>query len=503
MKPLDILMHVNKNYCSKTPSLGSRPNGQMFSSEIDKVYKNTYPYREGIYKRLSSIPTSREILSLGGGDPLKSRPFPGTKKYINKLFKQNTLSAYNHSGGNKEHKEKLVEYFKKIGISRYKNNDDDYIPLSINNLIFTSSTSHAFSLILRTIARPHDVVLMTGPAYGLFSYYPERIGAETRFINLKKENGFILDPIELEQKIKEINKELSDNYCEKLSYIPRVVAFLNENPHNPTGIVLSEDNIDVLKNLTYVCEKNGVFIIDDLVYSGIEYNKNKPAYPLALISEHFNSVITMIGLSKSYSLAGLRAGLILANDFIISKIRDLIFQDMDSLSLLQSGILTYCLTHNSTSKATRYFNKIIQKYKINLEIIKLYINGDKKTLLTDRLSKVALKKIRKTLCEKDVQLFLNTSLKLQFAGDIMPQSGFFALIDFSSLKGKTFNNFVINTEEDLLYYIFEHTAVKFITGQSMAWPYADELIARITFSCDSSDLIKRLFLIKSLFIKLP
>lgn len=248
--------------------------------------------------------------------------------------------------------------------------------------------------------------------------------------------------------------------------------------------------------------KNGVFIIDDLVYSGIEYNRNKPAYPLALIPEHFNSIITMIGLSKSYSLAGLRAGLILANDFIISKIRDLIFQDMDSLSLLQSGVLTHCLTHNSTSKATQYFNKIIQKYIINLEIIKLYVNGDKKTL-TDRLSKVALKKIRKTLGEKDAQLFLNTSLKLQFAGNIMPQSGFFALIDFSSLKGKTFNNFIINTEEDLLYYVFENTAVKFITGQSMAWPYPDELIARITFSCDSSDLIKRLFLIKSLFIKLP
>ena len=494
-------MSDNKNYCSKTPSLGSRPDGQMFSPEIDKVYKNTLPYREGIYKKISSISKAREILSLGGGDPLKSRPFPGTKKYISKIFKQNILSAYNHSGGNKEHREKLVEYFKNIGISKY-NNDDKYIPLSINNLIFTSSTSHAFSLILRTIARPHDVVLMTGPAYGLFTYYPERIGAETRFINLKKENGLIIDTIELEQKIKEINKELFDKFHEKLSYIPRVVAFLNENPHNPTGIVLSEDNIDTLKNLANVCEKNGVFIIDDLVYSGIEYNRNKPAYPLTLIPEHFNSVITMIGLSKSYSLAGLRAGLILANDFIISKIRDLIFQDMDSLSLLQSGVLTYCLTHNSTSKATQYFNKIIQKYKINLEIIKIYVNGDKKTL-TDRLSKVALKKIRKTLGEKDAQLFLNSSLKLQFAGNIMPQSGFFALIDFSSLKGKTFNNFIINTEEDLLYYVFENTAVKFITGQSMAWPYPDELIARITFSCDSSDLIKRLFLIKSLFIKLP
>ena len=89
MKPLDFLMSDNKNYCSKTPSLGSRPEGRMFSPEIDKVYKNTLPYREGIYKKISSISKAREILSLGGGDPLKSRPFPGTKKYISKIFKQN------------------------------------------------------------------------------------------------------------------------------------------------------------------------------------------------------------------------------------------------------------------------------------------------------------------------------------------------------------------------------------------------------------------------------
>ena len=249
-----------------------------------------------------------------------------------------------------------------------------------------------------------------------------------------------------------------------------------------------------------VCEKNGVFIIDDLVYSGIEYNFEERAYPLALMPEYFNSVITMTGLSKSYGLAGLRAGLVVANEAIISKIRDLIFQDMDSLSLIQSGVLTYCLSHNSTKKAQKYFNKVTRAYKTNLEIIKLFINGLKKLDFNQHINKKAIKIINKNLSQKDVKIFLDTSLNLKFAGDIVPQSGFFALIDFSSLKGKKFNNVTINNEDDLLYYIFDNTAVKFITGQSMAWPYKEELIARITYSCSSSDLINRLLLIKSLFI---
>lgn len=79
MKPFNILMHANKNYRSKTTSLESRPNGQMFSSEIDKIYKNTYPYRDEIYKILRKTTTSRKTLSLGGGDPLKSYPSPDKK----------------------------------------------------------------------------------------------------------------------------------------------------------------------------------------------------------------------------------------------------------------------------------------------------------------------------------------------------------------------------------------------------------------------------------------
>ena len=239
MKPIKLLLKDSSVCCSKTPNLGTRPDKQIFSQEVDNLFKSSYSYREGIYKRPNKEIGPRKILSLGGGDPFAMKPFPGVRGYVNKIFGKKILSSYNHSSGYKIYKEKLVEHFKFIGLSKYID-DGEEKDLSVDNLIFTSSTSHAFSLILRTITRPHDVILITGPSYGLFCYYPERVGAETRFINLKKECNFEINPIDIEKKIKEINQELSIKYDGKLPYKPRVDAFLNENPHNPTGIVMSK-----------------------------------------------------------------------------------------------------------------------------------------------------------------------------------------------------------------------------------------------------------------------
>lgn len=41
-----------------------------------------------------------------------------------------------------------------------------------------------------------------------------------------------VNPQKLSNRIDEINKQLEVKYKDKLDYTPKVVAFLNENPHN-------------------------------------------------------------------------------------------------------------------------------------------------------------------------------------------------------------------------------------------------------------------------------
>ena len=91
----------------------------------------------------------------------------------------------------------MLDYVEQEGFFNdepYSYDDVDSKGLSIHNITLTVSTSHAFGLILDVIARPYDVVIMTGPNYGLFGFKPERINANVEIIALEKEDGYIDQP---------------------------------------------------------------------------------------------------------------------------------------------------------------------------------------------------------------------------------------------------------------------------------------------------------------------
>ena len=74
--------------------------------------------------------------------------------------------------------------------------------------------------------------------------------------------------------IDDINESLQKVYNRRKGYVPRVVAFLNANPNNPTGKVMREADYDLLKEIGEVCLKRGVFVIDDLVYRDLSFEEN-------------------------------------------------------------------------------------------------------------------------------------------------------------------------------------------------------------------------------------
>ena len=192
------------------------------------------------------------------------------------------------------------------------------------------STSMLFNNIVSIISKPGDVILVTGPNYGLFTIRAERAGAEVEIIPLEKEDNYLVNPKKLADKIDDINESLQKVYNRRKGYVPRVVAFLNANPNNPTGKVMGEKEADLLKEIGEVCLKRGVFIIDDLVYRDITFDKDNLAKPIATIPGMFSNTISLFGLSKSYGLASLRAGFVCADEIIIREIINRTFQEIDS-----------------------------------------------------------------------------------------------------------------------------------------------------------------------------
>ena len=456
------------------PNIGKRNDKKEFSSAVKKIEEAWYYYDTDLYK----LKASKEVIKLGNGNPLKYSAFKPAIKYLKKQLSE-PLFEYAAAAGNEKHRDMLAKYLIKEGFPNY---------LNYNNVIITDSTTAGFYLILKAIFRPYDAIVMTGPNYGLFAFMPERLDVSVEVINLDSKDDYKINPDKLNNKIKEINAKLEKKYHNKLDYIPRVRAFLNINPHNPLGTVLSKKDINLLNRLGKVAIDNNIFIIDDLIYRDLTYDRNNIAKPIGTIKKYFDNSISLFGLSKSYGLAQTRTGFIAANEKVIRLLRDNVFYIMDSASILQSSLLagTYNDSVSRYKEYNRYFNKLISKYELNCYLCIAMINGINDIKNTKYYSKV-LKILKKRITDKIQLEKVLEGIKMAKIVKV-PESGFFLLIDFTSLKkcGK------IKTEKELLDLLYERCGTKFLIGQSFSWPNKNDIIVRITYSLDINVLIEAL-----------
>jgi len=380
----------------------------------------------------------------------------------------------------------ILEYLKQEG---FKSNSG----LSEDNIIFTVSSTHAFNIISSIITRPYDVVLMTGPNYGLFTFVPERVtGATVEILPLSLEDDWYVNPQKLSRRIDEINLSLKEKYSDSLGYTPKVVAFLNENPHNPLGKVMNEKNKEILEGIGDVCLEKGVFVIDDLIYRDLTYDRDNLAKPMASYEKYFDNTISITGLSKSYGLASIRSGMVVANEIIIRAIRNKIFQTMDSSPVLQGIALAgaFNATERRKKEYNNYFNSIIQEYKYRLELLKVLING--LDFIEDNNMRLQIEKdIRNYALGYNINQVLDGIPNVDFVNGTLPDSGFFEMLDFTGLKNKVAENGrIISNERELLKYMYEQEKIKLILGQSISWPNEEQFIGRVTTALPREDLVE-------------
>ena len=147
---------------------------------------------------------------------------------------------------------------------------------------------------------------------------------------------------------------------------------------------MGEKDIDLLTKIGEVCLNRGVFIIDDLVYRDISYDKDNLAKPIATIPGMFRNTISLFGLSKSYGLASVRAGFVVADELIIREIVNRIFQEIDSSSSLTAYSLAGAFNNTPERKQLydEYFTELREEYdyqmtKVEQMYAKLYLEVTK------------------------------------------------------------------------------------------------------------------------------
>lgn len=473
------------------PDIGKRSDGDKFNPTVQNIADAINFY--GFEVRDENITTIPDI-DLGNGNPMKYEAFPLSIEEMKKSLDSLTMYRYPYTEGDDNIRKVLLDYVEREGFintTPYSYDDIDEKGLCVHNLTFLPSTSIAFNIIINTISKPGDVILVTGPNYGLFTIRAERAGAEVEVINLDKEDNWLINPKKLADKIDDINESLQKVYNRRKGYVPRVVAFLNANPNNPTGKVMGENEINLLKEIGEVCLKRGVFIIDDLVYRDLTYDENNIAKPIASIPGMFRNTISLFGLSKSYGMASLRAGFVVADEIIIREIINRIFQEIDSSPDITGRALAgaFNISQRRDEVYKEYFSKLRETYIYKFNLLKTLVLGIDKIENKNYKDRI-ITEITDVIKDKEIIDQLLKGLPyVQFPENLEPESGFFAILDFTNIKGMKYKGNMINTERDLLQFFYSTSRTRFLVGQSISWPYEDELIGRVTFALENDRII--------------
>ena len=493
---IDRLLQQNPNLGERRfglPEVGGRYDGDSFNPTVQEIADAIEYY--GFEVRDDDITTIPDI-DLGSGNPTKYPPFPMAIDEMKKSL-DSYMYKYPYTEGSDDIRKVLLDYIEKEGFintTPYNYSDIDDNGLCVHNITFLPSTSIAFNMVVSIISKPGDVVLVTGPNYGLFTIRAERAGAEVEILPLSKEDHFLVNPEKLANKIDEINESLQKVYNRRKGYIPRVVAFVNANPNNPTGKVMGEKNASLLKEIGEVCLKRGVFIIDDLVYRDLTFDADNLAKPIATIPGMFRNTISLFGLSKSYGMASLRAGFVVADEVIIRELINRIFQGMDSAPDIVGRALAGAFNVRPERDAIYqdYFSKLRIIYQEKYQLLKALVEG------IDSIKDISAKKKIQEKISNQISdpVLLEQALEgfpyTKFPDNLEPESGFFAILDFTKVRGMKYKNMVINTERDLLTFFYRTYRTRFLVGQSISWPYPNELVGRVTFAIEDNLIISAL-----------
>ncbi len=151
-----------------------------------------------------------------------------------------------------------------------------------------TGASEALLALMWLAAEPGANVILPLPGFTTFSALPESLGLETRFYRVSRENGFRIDPDEI--------KQLADS---------KTKLILINSPHNPTGAVIGDDEMEALHEFA---AERGIQLISDEVYHPIYHGRQ------AKSAARLPHVTVIADLSKAFSIAGVRTGWMIEHD---------------------------------------------------------------------------------------------------------------------------------------------------------------------------------------------
>ncbi len=183
-----------------------------------------------------------------------------------------------------------------------------YSDQTVENITVTHGTIAANMLIHKTLAGRGDRVVSIVPTYQQHYAIPSSIGADVHKLVLEEANAFLPDMDDLRRLV-----------------VPGTKLITLTNPNNPTGALIERP---MLEEIAEIARSVGAYVLCDEVYRGTNQTGSGMTEAMADIYE---KGISTAGMSKAYSLAGLRLGWIVAPPEVTAQV--LVHRDYDTISV--------------------------------------------------------------------------------------------------------------------------------------------------------------------------
>lgn len=243
------------------------------------------PVRKLVPYALKAKKNGKKVYHLNIGQPDIETP----KEFMEAINNYDTkIIHYSYSQGEPSLIEAIKDYYHRDNI--YFDNED---------ILITNGGSEALTFTTIATCNPGDEILIPEPFYTNYNGFTSEVNVNLVPITTKAEDGFRLP------KRKEITKLITK----------KTKAILFSNPGNPTGVVLTKNEMDMLKEIAI---ENDLFIISDEVYRKMAFDGLK-SYSMAELDGIADRLIVIDSVSKRFSACGARIGSIASKNKELTK----------------------------------------------------------------------------------------------------------------------------------------------------------------------------------------
>ncbi len=216
-------------------------------------------------------------------------------------------------------------------------------------VLLTAGAAAALFIIHTSLLQKGDHLVVIRPNYATNLETPRAIGCDISYIDLEFKEDFHLD-IELV----------------KATIRPDTKLISVTTPHNPTGTMLSKDQLQSLCELAG--ETNCLLLVDE-TYRDISFDSPPP-----LAATMSANIISVSSVSKAYGIPGVRLGWIICQD---DNLQQLFLAAKEQIQICNS-VIDEEITYQFLIQKEKYFPAILKRVQTNFKVLDNWMNRHSK-----------------------------------------------------------------------------------------------------------------------------